>query len=399
MSDAPWLTIIGLGEDGLNGLGAASRTALEAAEIVIGPPRHLALLGDLPCETRPWPVPFADGIAPLLELRGRPVVVLASGDPFWFGAGATLARYLAPDQWRSLPGPSTFALAANQLGWSLERTVCLGLHAAPLTRLRPHLAPQARLILLLRDGAAVQDLGSYLVAEGFGPSACHVLQALGGPREVITATTADAPSTGEFQHPVCVAVEVKGEGAALPVAGGRPDSWFEHDGQITKRPVRAMTLSALAPQPHELLWDIGGGSGSIAIEWLLTHRTLQAISFEPRADRAKRIAQNATGLGVERLSVVTGAAPDALQDQPKPQAVFVGGGLSHDLLDWLETHLDTGTRLVANAVTLETEALLLQAQARRGGDLLRLELARSEPLGPRRGWKASYPIVQWSVEL
>jgi precorrin-6Y C5,15-methyltransferase (decarboxylating) len=183
------------------------------------------------------------------------------------------------------------------------------------------------------------------------------------------------------------------------LASGRPDSFFDSDGQITKQPVRAMTLSALAPQPHELLWDIGGGSGSIAIEWLLTHPTLQAVCIEPRADRAARITSNAMRLGVDRLIVVTGAAPDVLQYQPKPQAVFVGGGLSEDLLTWLETHLDPGTRLVANAVTLETEALLLQAQARRGGDLMRLELARSEPLGPRRGWKASYPIVQWSVRL
>lgn len=393
------MTIIGLGEDGLNGLAAASRTALEAAEIVIGPPRHLEVLGDLPCETRAWPMPFADGIAPLLELRGTRVVVLASGDPFWFGAGATLARHLRPDEWRSLPGSSTFSLAANRLGWSLDQTVCLGLHAAPLARLRPYLVPQMRLIVLLRDGQAVHDLGRYLVAESFGPSDCHVLEALGGPRELITVVPAEQLEAQTYQHPVCVAVEVRGEGAALPLASGRPDSFFDSDGQITKQPVRAMTLSALAPQPHELLWDIGGGSGSIAIEWLLCHPTLQAVSIEPRADRAARITSNAARLGVERLTVVAGAAPDALVDQPKPQVVFVGGGLSETLLNWLETHLDPGTRLVANAVTLETEAILLQAHARRGGDLMRLELARSEPLGPRRGWKASYPIVQWSVRL
>ncbi len=393
------MTIIGLGEDGLKGLAPASHKALEAAEIIIGPPRHLDLIGPQRCETRAWPAPFADGIAPLLALRGRQVVVLASGDPFWFGAGGTLARHLAPGEWRSLPGPSTFSLAANRLGWSLETVACLGLHAGPLTRLRRHLAPGARCLVLVRDGAAVQDLAAYLAEQGFGGSSLVVLEALGGPRERVTQAAADQLADHAFQHPVCVAVEVAGDGAVLPLAIGRPDAWFETDGQITKAPVRAITLSALAPQAGALLWDIGGGSGSISIEWLLAHPSTQAVCVEPRADRADRIARNASRLGVDRLSVITGAAPAALEDQPKPQAVFIGGGLSPALLDWLEAHLDPGTRLVANAVTLESEALLLQAQQRRGGDLIQLELSRAEPLGSKRGWKASYPIVQWSVQL
>lgn len=393
------MTIIGLGEDGLKGLAPASRTALEQAEIVIAPPRHLALIGALPCETRAWPVPFSDGIAPLLALRGKRVVVLASGDPFWFGAGATLARHLSPGEWQSLPVPSSFALAANRLGWSLDKVTCHGLHAAPLTRLRPDLAVGARAIILLRDGGAVHELADYLMRNGFGASSLTVMEALGGVREKITYLRANDLADHVFQHPVCVGLEMAGEGAALPLAGGRPDDWFDHDGQITKQPVRAMTLSALAPQPFETLWDIGGGSGSIGIEWLLTHPTLQAISVEPRAERAARIKANAVKLGVDRLKVVTGTAPEALVDQQKPHAVFIGGGLSTALLTWLERHLDPGTRIVANAVTLETEAFLLQAQERLGGALIRLELSRSEPLGPRRGWKASYPIVQWSVRL
>ncbi|MEP2641348.1 precorrin-6y C5,15-methyltransferase (decarboxylating) subunit CbiE [Roseobacter sp.] len=399
MTDTPWLTIVGLGEDGLKGLGAASRTALDAAEIVMGPPRHLELVGDLPCETHPWPVPFADGIAPLLAYRGRRVVVLASGDPFWFGAGATLARHLNPGEWRCLPGSSVFSLAANRMGWSLQDIICLGLHAAPLTRMRPHLAPAMRLIVLLRDGAAVPDLAAYLVAQGFGGSNLAVLEALGGSRERITRMCADTALPEGIQHPVCVAITVGGNGAVMPLASGRSDEWFETDGQITKHPIRAMTLSALAPRPHELLWDIGGGSGSIAVEWLLAHPTMQAVSFEPRTDRAARITANAMRLGVDRLNVVTGAAPACLADQPLPQAVFIGGGLSDDLLAWLVTHLAPGTRIVANAVSLESETLVAQAQAQMGGDLIRLELSRAAPLGPRRGWKASYPIVQWSVQL
>lgn len=388
-----------MGEDGLKGLGPASRTALEMAEIVMAPSRHLALVGDLDCETRVWPVPFADGIDALLALRGKRVVVLASGDPFWFGAGATLARRLAADEWQSLPGPSSFSLAANRLGWSLERTLCLGLHAAPLARLRPHLANGAQLIVLLRDGDAVRELAEYLVREKFDASVMTVMEALGGPREKVTRIPAKALLDHSFQHPVCVGIDMAGSGDAMPLASGRPDDWFDHDGQITKRPIRAMTLSALAPQPSDHLWDIGGGSGSIGIEWLLTHPTLQATSFEQKPDRAERIKANAAKLGADRLRVITGNVPEALTDQPKPQAVFIGGGLSTELLEWLEAHLDPGTRLVANAVTLETEALLLHAHGRLGGDLIRLELSRSEPLGPRRGWKASYPIVQWSVQL
>ncbi|MBW4709105.1 precorrin-6y C5,15-methyltransferase (decarboxylating) subunit CbiE [Roseobacter sp. YSTF-M11] len=399
MSEAPWLTIVGLGEDGLKGLGPASRSALESAEIVMGPPRHLALLGDIGCNTITWPVPFAEGIDRLLDLRGRRVVVLASGDPFWYGAGATLARHLKRTEWVSHPAASTFSRAASLLGWPLETTRCIGLHAAPFTRLRPELAQSARMIILVRDGSAVRDLATYLTDAGYGASLCAVLEALGGPGQRVTHAQADTMPDSAFQHPVCVAVEIAGDGPGLPLASGRPDHWFDNDGQITKRPVRAMTLSALAPRPFEHLWDIGGGSGSIGIEWLLTHPSLSATTVEPRPDRAQRVRDNASRLGVDRLNVVTGYAPDALHSLPAPNVVFVGGGLSAGMLDWLESHLATGTRVVANAVTLETEALLITTQARLGGDLLRLELSRPEPLGPRQGWKAGYPIVQWSVTL
>ncbi|MBR9762088.1 MAG: precorrin-6y C5,15-methyltransferase (decarboxylating) subunit CbiE [Rhodobacteraceae bacterium] len=399
MSDTPWLTIVGLGEDGAQGLSAASLAALQEAEVVMGPPRHLSLLADLGAERLPWPVPFADGIPQLLALRGRRVVVLASGDPFWFGAGTVLARHLAPGEWRALPGVSCFALAAARLGWPLETTLCIGLHAAPLARLRPHLAPGLRAVVLLRDGAAVADLGAYLSDTGFGESQVTVCEALGGPRETLTHTRADALEGRSFAAPVCVAVEIAGEGAVLPLASGRSDTWFANDGQITRRPVRALTLSALAPRPGEHLWDIGGGSGSIALEWLMAHPSLSATSFEVREDRAQRIRDNAASLGMDRLTVLTGRAPAVLDGQPLPQAVFIGGGLSADLLATLEATLPAGTRLVANAVTLESEALLAQSRARLGGDLLRIELAEAEALGSRQGWAPGRPIVQWSVTL
>jgi precorrin-6Y C5,15-methyltransferase (decarboxylating) len=397
--DAPWLTIVGLGEDGPDGLPPASRRALETAEVVMGATRHLALLPDLAAETIAWPVPFAEGLPILMGLRGRRVVALASGDPFWFGAGAVIARNLAPGEWRALPGPSTFSHAAARMGWPLERTLCLGLHAAPLARLRPHLAKGVRAILLLRDGAAVAELAAYLTETGFGPSRLVVMEALGGPRERVTKTMAETLPDAGFAHPVAVAAEIAGAGPVLPRASGLDDAVFETDGQITKRPVRALALSALAPRPFEMLWDIGGGSGSIAIEWLLADPTTEAVSIEARPDRAARIRRNADGLGVDRLSVVEGHAPEVLDGLSPPQAVFVGGGLSEALMEALVARLAPGTRLVAHAVTLGSEALLAAWSERLGGSLLRIALSEARPLGASRGWAAAYPVVQWRVTL
>jgi precorrin-6Y C5,15-methyltransferase (decarboxylating) len=395
----PWLTIVGVGEDGPAGLSPASRAALDSAELVIGAPRHLALLPGLACETRAWPVPFADGIAPLLVERGRRVAMLASGDPFWFGAGASVTRHLDAGEWIALPSPSTFALAAARLGWRLEETACLGLHAAPFARLRPLLAPGARAIVLVRDGAAAIALARYLDDQGFGASALTVLEALGGPHERVRHVTAAGLAFADIAHPVALAIEVAGEGETLPCASGRADRWFEHDGQITKRPVRALALSALAPRAGETLWDIGAGSGSIAIEWLLSHPATRAVAFERDPVRAGRIVANAAALGVDRLEIVTGAAPAILADRPPPDVVFIGGGLSPALLAWLAWRLPPGTRLVAHAVTLESEALLAHWHGEKGGSLLRIELAEAAPLGARRSWRASYPVVQWSVAL
>lgn len=400
MAEAPWVTIIGFGEDGPAGLARACQEALAEAEVILAPPRHLALIGpEFAAERIAWPVPFADGLPLLLGQRGRRVVVLASGDPFWFGAGSVIARHLEPDEWSAFPAPSTFSLIAARLGWPLERTVCLGLHAAPPQRLAPHLARGARLIALLRDGAAVRELAAFLVSEGFGASAVTICEAMGGPAERMTQARASHVPDADFRHPVAIAVAVDGPGTARPQTAGLPDTCFDHDGQITKRPLRALTLSALAPRPHEHLWDIGGGSGSIAIEWLLAHPSTTATSFERDSDRADRIEVNALKLGVDRLEVVRGVVPEALADTADPQAVFIGGGLSNALLTDLRGRLAPGTRLVANAVTLEAESLLAEWSQKLGGDLMRIEIAHAAPLGAKRGWNSAYPIVQWSVTL
>ncbi|MEM1072842.1 MAG: precorrin-6y C5,15-methyltransferase (decarboxylating) subunit CbiE [Pseudomonadota bacterium] len=399
MSESPWITIIGLGEDGPDGLCGASREALEDAEIVMGPARHLALLGQTDQETLTWPVPFADGLPLLAKLEGRRVAVLASGDPFWFGSGSVIARHFREESWRAFPGRSTFSLAANALGWALEGTACLGLHAAPLPRMRPYLTSGAKLLVLLRDGAAVADLAAYLSALDFGESEINVFEALGGPRAGFSRFAAKSLPDKEFKNPVCAGIVVAGAGQSIAGVAGLPDAFFQSDGVMTKRIVRAITLSALAPRAGELLWDIGGGSGSVAIEWLLAHPTCSAISIEPRADRVALIRQNAGAMGVDRLDVVEGSAPKALSDLQEPNAVFVGGGLSISLLIALEGRLTAGTRLVANAVTLEAEALLSDAQKRLGGELLRLDVSQLKALGAKRAWDHAYPIVQWSVVL
>ncbi|MGX9350929.1 precorrin-6y C5,15-methyltransferase (decarboxylating) subunit CbiE [Shimia sp. W99] len=397
MADAPWLTIVGLGEDGPDGLAPASRKALDEAQVVMGAARHLSLISDLTAKTVEWPVPFADGIPQLLTHRGTPTVVLASGDPFWHGAGTTLARHLVPGEYITLPAPSTMSLAAAALGWPLEQTLTMGLHAAPFARLRPHLHHGQRALVTLRDGPSVVDFAAWLVQQGFGPTTLHVMEALGGPRQRVRYATAQTFNLSDIQHPVCLGLDIAGEGPALPLATGRPDDLFDHDGQITKRPVRALTLSALAPHPGEHLWDIGGGSGSISIEWLWSHPTTQATAIETDPTRAERIRANAAELGADRLTVVTGTAPDALTDLPAPDAVFIGGGLNQTMLETVWAALPSGARLVANAVTLEAEALLALWHGDRGGDLMRIELAHAHPLGRKRGWKSAYPIVQWSV--
>lgn len=386
----PWLTIIGIGEDGA--LSRAARTALAGAAAVFGGPRHLSLAGVAPDRAHPWPVPF--DAAPVLAWRGRPVVVLASGDPFWHGAGGSLAPQLTMGEWISLPAPSTFQLAANRLGWRLEHVACLGLHAAPFARLRPVLGRGTPVIALLRDGVAVGALAKWLCAQGFADAQLTVMEALGGPRERLRQAPAQGYALADVAAPVAVAITTHAPG--LPRVAGLPDDLFAQDGQITKAPVRAMTLAALAPRPGDLLWDLGAGSGSVSVEFCLAGG--QAVAVELRPDRTANIRANADAFGVaHRLTVIEGPAQDAIATLPPPDAVFIGGGCDAALLDAVWDAIPPGTRLVVNAVTIETEALVMAAHSTRGGDLIRLDIARAAPLGRMRGWTPARPLVQWSV--
>lgn len=451
MSD-PWLSIIGIGEDGLPGLPPASRAALDAADQVWGAPRHLALAGIEAARARVWPVPFAlDGLLAgrgaavttgiydnsvgpsvqdrLLARRGDAtaghdgegragtsplhsapdgfpvehnavaplprIAMLVSGDPFWHGAGGSVAARLAPGEWRAFPAPGSFSLAAARLGWRIEDTLCLGLHAAPFARLRADLAPGLQAICLMRDGDAPAAFAAWLTEQGFGLSDLWVLERLGGPSERTFHATAAAFALTGIKAPVAVAIRAKGA-PGLPRVPGLPDDGFAHDGQITKAPVRALTLAALAPRAGDLLWDLGAGSGSVSVEWCLAQG--RAIAIERRPDRAENIRANAAAFGVDhRLRVVNAASAEALAGLPPPQAVFVGGGFDAALFAALWPMLPPGARLVVNAVTLQTEALLAALHSAHGGDLLRIELARAAPLGGLTGWQPARPVVQWAV--
>lgn len=330
--------------------------------------------------------------------RGTPVVVLASGDPFLYGVGATLSRRIAAHEMRTIPAPSAFSLAAARLGWPLQETACISLHGRPLDLIRPHLHAGRHILALTSDETGPQALADLLVANGFAETRLTVLEALGGGRERIRSTTAarfDFDAIDPLN--VCALEVVAGRAArVLPYAPGLDDALFEHDGQITKREVRAMTLSALSPRHGELLWDIGAGSGSVGIEWMLADPSLKAIAIEQAPERAARIARNAAAFGVPDLALVEGTAPAALAGLPAPDAIFIGGGGSEaGVMEAAIAALKRGGRLVANAVTLEVEALLLAEYAARGGLLTKIEIARPAPVGGMSGWRPAMPVTQW----
>jgi len=394
-----WLSIVGIGEDGIGGLSASARGLIEAAEIVFGGRRHLTLAAPLiRGAARPWPSPFDGAAEEVSRHRGRQVCVLASGDPFHYGVGAVLARHIDPREMIVLPAPSAFSLAAARLGWSLPQTVLLSLHGRTLDLIRPHLQPAAQILALTSDGDAPAALAKLLATSGFGASRVIVLENIGGARESIRSVTAQAFDLGAIGPLNTLAIEVEAapDARVIPRTAGLPDHLFEHDGQITKREIRAMTLSSLSPRRGEVLWDIGAGSGSIAIEWLLADPMMRAIAVEQRADRAARIRRNAAAFGVPGLEIVEGSAPASLAGLPSPDAVFVGGGASDSgVLDAAAHALRSGGRLAVNAVTLETEALLIARQAALGGELIRIAISRAAPVGGKSGWRPAMPVTQW----
>jgi precorrin-6B C5,15-methyltransferase / cobalt-precorrin-6B C5,C15-methyltransferase len=393
-----WLSIIGIGEDGVEGLTPVARSLIQTAEIVFGGQRHLALAAPLiRGAARPWRSPFEGAIEDVLAQRGRDVCVLASGDPFVYGVGSVLLRHIDPRETVAVPAPSTFSLAAAHLGWALPETIQLSLHGRSLDLVRPHLQPGARILALTSDGEGPASVARLLADAGFGGSRLTVLEALGGRRERVRSTTAARFDLGDIGPLNAVAIEVDASPGArvLARAAGLPDALFEHDGQITKREIRAMTLAALSPRRGELLWDVGAGAGSVAIEWMLADPLMRAIAIEVRSERAGRIRRNAAAFGVPGLEVIEGAAPAALEGLGQPDAVFIGGG-AKSALDGAVGVLRPGGRLVVNAVTVETEALLVARQATLGGELRRIAIARVEGIAGRETWRPALPVTQWA---
>jgi precorrin-6B C5,15-methyltransferase / cobalt-precorrin-6B C5,C15-methyltransferase len=396
-----WLSLIGIGEDGVQGLSPAARTLLAQAQLIVGGARHLALASPLAAKTMTWPSPISAAIPEILARRGSPVCVLASGDPFFYGVGTLLGAHVRLDEMQCLPAPSAFSLAAARLQWSLQECRLISLHGREFERIIPALQPHAKILCLSWDETTPPRLAKLLCEKGLGSSRIIVMEAMGGPRERLRESAAQNFGVEGIDPLNLVAIEITATAQSqfLPAASGLADCWFETDGQLTKREVRAVALSSLAPRRGELLWDIGAGSGSIAIEWLLCDAANRAIAIEARADRASRIARNALSLGVPHLEIITGTAPEVFANLPQPQAIFIGGGAGNPhLLDKAYAALPQGGRLVVNAVTIETEAELIARFKAQGGDLVRLEIAHAGPLGSFHGWRPALPVTQWSVK-
>jgi precorrin-6Y C5,15-methyltransferase (decarboxylating) len=393
-----WLTVIGIGEDGIDGLPPIHRATLAAAELIIGGERHLAMLGATKAETQSWASPLSKTVDEILKRRGRPVVVLATGDPMHFGIGVTLAKRVARDEIAIHPHLSAFSLAAARLAWPLAEVECLTFHGRPIELLTAAVTPRQKLMILSHDSTTPGLVAARLAALGYGPSRFVVLEHMGGEKERVRESKAEDWAWNDVADLNTIAIEcIAGPHAKILHRGfGLPDEAFHQDGQLTKREIRAAALSALGPLSGELLWDVGAGCGSIAIEWLRHDRGLKAVAIERDATRAAMIRDNAAALGTPNLQLVDGAAPEALRDLPTPDAIFIGGGTGRaGVIDAAWSALRPGGRLVAHAVTVESEMALFAGYHAHGGDLARLSVARVQPVGALHGWKPMMPVTQW----
>ena len=393
----PWLHIVGIGEDGMAGLAPATRAVVEAAEVIIGGERHHRLSDALSAERLNWPSPFDAVIGTLNGMRGRRVVILATGDPLWFSVGARIGRSIDPGEVTYHPQLSAFQLAAARMGWSMADVETLTVHGRPVEQMIAFIQPDARLLILTTGAETPAKIATFLSERGFGRSPMSVMAEMGGAQEMRFDGVAES-----WNHQVpafntlaveCVAAP---DAALLPRGPGLADDLFEHDGTMTKSEIRAVTLAKLMPMRGALLWDVGTGCGSVAVEWMRGARYARAIGIEPRADRRAMAAANALALGTPKLELIDGEAPAALAGLAAPDAIFLGGGLSGEVYDAAWVALKPLGRLVANAVTLESEAVLIGLHEQHGGDLVKLSVTRAEPLGAYRGWRPLMPVAQWS---
>lgn len=394
-----WLTIVGIGDDGLPGLSPIACSLVDNAEILVGGDRHLAMLPRSDFRKKLiWASPIRDSIETILGYRGQAVCVLASGDPMWYGIGVTLIQKIPLSEITIVPSPSTFSLACARLGWSLTDVEALSLCGRPPALLNAYLYAGARLFVLSEGKQTPAIVANLLTQRGFGNSSIFVLEHLGGDRERIVQSTAANWTETELADLNAIAIECVADAGvvSLPRLAGLPDSAYHHDGQLTKREVRAVTLAALAPTPGQLLWDVGAGCGSIAIEWMRSHPRCRAIAIEK--SRIHYIADNANALGVPTLQIISGTAPTALSDLPQPDAVFIGGGATTEgMFEACWSALRPRGRLVANVVTIEGEQKLFEWHHQVGGEFTRIAIQRAHPIGKFLGWKPLAPVTQWVV--
>lgn len=396
-----WLSIVGIGEDGLQGLSAIARSLVDQAKIIVGGDRHLAMLPT--DDQRPklvWTSPIHTSVEEIIQHRGQSVCVLASGDPLCYGIGVTLTRRIPISEITIIPAPSSFSLACARLGWSLTEVETLSLCSRPPSLLQSYIYPGARLLILSEGKETPAIVAEILIKRGFGGSKITVLERMGGVHERIVESTAASWNEIEIAALNTIAVDCIPDSGVVPLPRlpGLPDDAYHHDGQLTKHEVRAITLAALAPTPGQLLWDVGAGCGSISIEWMRSNSRCRAIAIEQNSSRMQYIAENAASLGTPNLQIIAGKAPSALKDLPPPDAIFIGGGVTADgLFDICWSALRSGGRLVANVVTVEGEQTLFQWHKKVGGNLTRIAIQRAEPIGKFLGWRAMSPVTQWVV--
>ncbi|MBX9252684.1 precorrin-6y C5,15-methyltransferase (decarboxylating) subunit CbiE [Desmonostoc muscorum CCALA 125] len=394
-----WLSIVGIGEDGLQGLSAIALSLVAQAKVIVGGDRHLAMLpSDDQREKIVWASPISISVEEIIKRRGESMCVLASGDPMCYGIGVTLGRRIPISEMTIIPAPSTFSLACARVGWSLTEVETLSLNGRPSSLLQSYIYPGARLLILSEGKDTPAIVAEILTNRGYGGSKITVLERMGGIHERIVAGTAASWSATEVAVLNAIAVDCIADAGVIPLPRlpGLPDNAYHHDGQLTKREVRAITLAALAPTPGELLWDVGAGCGSISIEWMRSHPRCRAMAIEQNSSRLLYIADNAATLGTPNLQIIQGKAPHALKDLPTPDAIFIGGGVTATgLFDVCWEALRLGGRLVANVVTVEGEQTLFQWREQVGGDLTRITIQRAEPIGKFLGWRGMAPVTQW----
>ena len=398
MKQIPWLNIIGINSSDITILPKNLIKSIKDADIVFGAKRHTSLFQNLNDNIKPLEIPFKKTIDKILTMRRQKVILLVSGDPFWYGAGKIISNSLKDNEWVSYPVPSTFSLIASKLGWPIEQIFCIGLHAKSFKSTRHLLHEKAKFIILLKNGNQVLQFSKWLSLEGFGKSKIFIIESIGFKNERIRETSAEKLNFSNIRHPVSIAVEVKGKGFVFPSSTGKDDFIFENDGQISNKQIRAITLSSLSPRPGQHLWDIGSGSGSISIEWLLINNLNYATAIEIKKSRALHIKNTAYKLGLEKLNVIEADAIKVINKLQKPDAVFIGGGFTEELFNCIWNIIPNGTKLVVNSVTLETNAIFSELQKIYGGNLTKIEISNVKKLGTKRSWNYNYPVTQFVLE-